>query len=179
MSTLTFADAGSVLQDLGWEPMHQTALLSGEILTKAGSHSTWGGRVTALMYLPKVRSHIWQQLTDYSRWVEFFPDKRLYQVAKKAFLLFTAQVEVYLRVLESVPNEASQKIQFRMEQGNFLDFSADLVLQDWGGGTLLKYAVQATPDFPVPTVFIQQAMQLELPANMRKMRQVLCTAHFS
>jgi hypothetical protein len=174
--------------------MHQTALLSGEILTKAGSHSTWGGRVTALMYLPKVRSHIWQQLTDYSRWVEFFPDiicsqvlpgggkqtyKRLYQVAKKAFLLFTAQVEVYLRVLESVPNEASQKIQFRMEQGNFLDFSADLVLQDWGGGTLLKYAVQATPDFPVPTVFIQQAMQLELPANMRKMRQVLCTAHFS
>jgi carbon monoxide dehydrogenase subunit G len=85
-------------------------------------------------------------------------------------LFFTAQVEVYLNVVEV----RRQQIQFRLEQGTFNDFTADLKLQDCGAGTLLTYAVQATPNIPIPTVFIQQAMHLELPANMRKMRQVLC-----
>ena len=88
------------------------------------------------------------------------------------FSFFTAQVEVYLNVCEVV----QQQIQFRLEQGTFIDFAADLKLQDLGTGTLLTYAVQATPNIPVPTVFIQQAMHLELPENMRKMRQVICAA---
>ena len=114
--------------------------------------------------------------------MQYFPDitksevlhrgevKRLYQAAKKAFLFFTAQVEVYLNVIEVV----QQQIQFRLERGTFTDFAADLSLQDCQDGTLLTYAVQATPNIPIPTMFIQQAMQLELPANMRKMRQVIC-----
>jgi len=148
--------------------------------------------VTARMYLPLVRSHVWQQLIDYPRWVQYFPDlshsellkssktthsasaarqyKRIYQVASKSLLIFSAQVEAYLQVYEIL----QQQIQFRMEKGSFLDFSADLKLQDYSNGTLLTYAVRATPIFPVPAVFMQQVMQLGLPDNMRQMRQILC-----
>ena len=161
----------------------RAALLRGEILVQTRSHSAWGGAVTAKMYLPLTRSQVWQQLTDYPRWVQYFPDvvksevlsgsgskKRLYQAARKAFLFFTAQVEIHLNVFEKV----QQQIQFRLEKGTFADFAADLELQDCGTGTLLTYAVQATPNIPIPTVFIQQAMNWELPENMRQMRRSIC-----
>lgn len=179
LSTLEMTNS-TVVRD--WSRSDEVALMRGEILVQTRSHSAWGGAVTARMYLPIKRSHAWQQLTDYPRWVQYFPDvirsevlqrgetKRLYQVAKKAFLLFNAQVEVYLNVIEVV----QQQIQFRLEQGTFLDFAADLKLQDCGAGTILTYVVQATPTIPVPSIFIQQAMNLELPANMRQMRQMIC-----
>lgn len=182
MSTLSFSDLNNPVPDLAWN--QQKALLQGEILVETRSHSAWGGAVTAQMYLPIARSHVWQQLTDYPRWVQYFPDvtksevlyrgevKRLYQVAQKTFLFLTAQVEIYLNVFEIL----GQHIQFRLEKGTFTDFTADLKLQDCGDGTLLTYSVQATPNIPIPTIFIQQAMQMELPENMRKMRQVLCAA---
>lgn len=161
------------------------ALLQGEILLETKSHSAWGGAVSAQMYLPVARSQVWQQLTDYPRWVQYFPDlthsevlhsastgcKRLYQVARKAFLFLSVQVEVYLNVFEIV----QQQIKFNLEKGSFHDFSADLRLQDAGVGTLLTYRVQATPTIPVPSIFIEEAIKLDLPANMQKMRQVICT----
>ncbi|MGI8504179.1 MAG: SRPBCC family protein [Hassallia sp.] len=168
--------------DMTWSQDKQKLLMQGEILVETRSHNAWGGAVTAWMYVPLVRSHVWQQLTDYPRWVQYFPDitkseitqrgevKRLYQAAQKAFLFFTAQVEIYLNVAE----EIGQRIQFKMEKGTFEDFTANLELKDCGNGTLLAYTVQATPNIPIPSMFIQQAMNLELPANMRKMRQVLC-----
>jgi hypothetical protein len=67
-----------------------------------------------------------------------------------------------------------QQVQFRMERGTFNDFHAHLELKDMGNGTLLAYTVQATPNIPIPSIFIQQAINLELPANLCKMRQVLC-----
>ena len=179
-----FSDSNASKSVAEWTKHQQITMIGGEILVKTRSHSSWGGAVTATMYLPVVRSHVWQQVTDYPRWVQYFPDvtksevlhrgeaKRLYQAAKKAFLFFTAQVEVYLNVIEVV----QQQIQFRLERGTFVDFAADLSLQDCQGGTLLTYAVQATPNIPIPTMFIQQAMQLELPANMRTMRQVICVS---
>lgn len=165
-------------------------LLNGEILLQTQSHSAWGGAVTASMYLPLTRSQVWQQVTDYPRWVQYFPDltrseilcctidhkqtvKRLYQAASKAFFLFSAQVEIYLNVIERA-HRATQQIQFQLEKGSFADFSADLNLQDYQSGTLLTYSVRATPLIPVPTLLIQEAMRLDLPANMREMRQVLC-----
>ncbi len=168
--------------DMTWSQDKQKLLMQGEILVETGSHNAWGGTVTAWMYVPLVRSHVWQQLTDYPRWVQYFPDitkseiiqrgevKRLYQAAQKAFFFFTAQVEIYLNVAE----EIGQRIQFKMEKGTFEDFTANLELKDCGNGTMLAYTVQATPNIPIPSMFIQQAMNLELPANMRKMRQVLC-----
>ncbi|MBD0265953.1 MAG: cyclase [Tolypothrix sp. Co-bin9] len=167
--------------DMTWSQDKQNLLMQGEIFVETRSHNAWGGAVTAWMYVPLVRSNVWQQLTDYPRWVQYFPDitkseiiqrgevKRLYQAAQKAFLFFTAQVEIYLNVAE----EIGQKIQFRMEKGTFEDFTANLELKDCGNGTLVAYSVQATPNIPIPSMFIQQAMNLELPANMRKMRQVL------
>jgi hypothetical protein len=180
MTTVSFSDLNNPVPDPTWN--QQKALLQGEILVETKSHSAWGGAVIAQMYLPITRSHAWQQLTDYPRWVEYFPDvtnsevlqrgevKRLYQVAKKTFLFLSVQVEIYLNVFEVL----GQHIQFRLEKGTFTDFTADLKLQDFGNGTLLTYSVQATPNIPIPTVFIQQAMHMELPENMRKMRQVLC-----
>ncbi|MBW4448027.1 MAG: SRPBCC family protein [Spirirestis rafaelensis WJT71-NPBG6] len=168
--------------DIAWSQDKQNLLMQGEIFVETRSHNAWGGAVTAWMYVPLVRSNVWQQLTDYPRWVQYFPDitkseiiqrgevKRLYQAAQKAFLFFTAQVEIYVQVAE----EIGQRIQFRMEKGTFEDFTANLELKDCGNGTLVAYSVQATPNIPIPSMFIQQAMNLELPANMRKMRQVLC-----
>jgi hypothetical protein len=180
MIALSFKDLNNPASELAWS--QQKALLQGEILVKTRAHSAWGGAVTAQMYLPIARSNVWQQVTDYPRWVQYFPDvtksevlhrgevKRLYQVAQKGFLFLTAQVEIYLNVYEVL----GQQIQFRLERGTFTDFTADLKLQDYSNGTLLTYSVQATPNIPIPAVFIQQAMQMELPLNMRKMREVLC-----
>jgi hypothetical protein len=168
------------------------SLLNGEIAVTTRSHTAWGAAVTAQMYLPLERAIAWAQLTDYPRWVQYFPDlaqseiihhsenregnqivdirKRLHQVAKKSFLLLSIQVDAYLNVIETT----YQRIQFHLESGSFADFSADLKLQDCNSGTLLTYTVQATPLIPVPSIFIQQAIQLDLPANMRNMRQILC-----
>ncbi|BAZ47581.1 Streptomyces cyclase/dehydrase [Nostoc sp. NIES-4103] len=182
MSVSSISDPIIIGSDMALNHDQQKLLMQGEILVQTQSHTAWGGAVTACMYLPLVRSHVWQQLTDYPRWVQYFPDvtksevlhrgeaKKLYQVAHKAFLFFTAQVEIYLNVVEVL----GQQIQFRMEKGTFLDFSANVELKDCGNGTLLAYNVQATPNIPIPSIFIQQAMNFELPANMRKMRQVLC-----
>ena len=92
------------LLDTLWSQDQQRLLIQGEVFTEIRSHTNWGGAVTACMYVPLVRSHVWQQITDYPRWVQYFPDvtksevisrgdvKRLYQAAQKAFLFFTAQV---------------------------------------------------------------------------------------
>ena len=170
------------------------ALLKGDVLIETYPHSAWGGAVTAQMYLPSGRSHVWQELTNYGQWVNFFPDlihseviapvaerrgiaqkgKRLYQVARKAFFMFSAQVEIYLKAIEVTHQKAIQKIQFQMERGTFKDFSADLALQDYGNGTLLTYSVKATPLIPVPSALIQEAIKLDLPSNMKQMRRVIC-----
>jgi len=168
----------------------QTSLLQGEILLETKAHTACGAAVIAQMYLPNVRSQVWQQLTNYPRWEQFFPDitqsralgptrfhetgliseKRLYQAASKSFLFITVQVEAYLRVVETF----EQRIQFYFEAGSFIDFGADLQLKDYGEGTLLTYSVQASPLLPIPSPLIQQAIHLDLPCNMRHMRQVIC-----
>jgi hypothetical protein len=175
--------------DLGWDKAHQTALLEGEIVLQTRSYSAWGGAVTAQMYLPLERVQVWQQLIDYPRWVQYFPSltqsqiisshadsrnyKRLYQVAGKTFLCFTAQVEIYLKAFETI-HPLRHQIQFQLEKGSFHDFSALLKLQDHREGTLLTYSVQATPAIPIPTQIIQEGIRLDLPTNMRSMRQVIC-----
>jgi carbon monoxide dehydrogenase subunit G len=165
-----------------------SALLNGEILLTTRSHTDWGAAVTARMHLPIQQENVWQKITDYSQWVRYFPalthsqvlhqgdskarriTKRLYQIASKSFFLFTAQVEIRLKVVETL----QQRIQFYLESGSFNDFYADLHLQECREGTLLTYSVQATPTIPVPSLFIQQAIQLDLPSNLRNMRQLLC-----
>jgi hypothetical protein len=182
MSAFHSPDSTMKVPNMPWNQEKQRLLVQGEILLQTRSHTPFGGAVTAWIYLPLARSNVWQQITDYPRWVQYFPDftksevlskgevKKLYQAAQKSFLFFTAQVEIYLTVVEI----NGQQVQFQMEKGSFEDFQAHLELQDYGKGTILSYSVQATPNIPIPSIFIQQAISLELPANMRKMRQVLC-----
>jgi hypothetical protein len=169
--------------------VQRKSLLQGDVLAQTYPHTAWGGAVIAYMYIPKTRSHVWQGITNYSQWIDYFPDmvssqvlapayegyQRLYQSAEKAFLFFSAQAEVYLQVFEQVVEKTCQQVLFRLERGSFSDFAADLNVQDWENGTLLTYIVQATPTFPVPSLILEQAMRHELPANMRVMRQVLCS----
>jgi hypothetical protein len=61
-----------------------------------------------------------------------------------------------------------------LESGSFNDFTADLALESCGEGTILTYSVQATPTIPVPSAFIQQAIRMDLPSNMKQMRNVIC-----
>jgi Polyketide cyclase / dehydrase and lipid transport len=173
-------------------PVRQAALLQGEIILNTRPYSAWGGAVTAQMYLPLERQTVWQQVTDYSRWVQYFPSmmeslvlppsphsratrpyQRLYQAAGKTVLCFTAQVEVYLKVFEQ-EQATYQEIQFQLERGSFSDFSAALKLEDLQSGTLLTYSVQATPSIPIPTQIIQEGIRLDLPHNMESMRRVIC-----
>jgi ribosome-associated toxin RatA of RatAB toxin-antitoxin module len=175
----------------------EQALLRGDVLIATRPHTLTGAAVTAQMYVPVVRSQLWSHLTDYSNWVHYFPDitqsqvleqareqaleashkvskkvtRRLYQVARKAFLMFSAQVEIYLHVVETM----NQSIQFRLERGTFADFAADLVLEDFQQGTLLTYSVKATPLIPAPSFVIEEAMRQDLPGNMRSMRKALCS----
>ncbi len=72
MTTLSFSALNNPVPHLALS--QQKALLQGEVLVETRSHSAWGGAVTAQMYLPIARSHVWQQLTDYPRWVQYFPD---------------------------------------------------------------------------------------------------------
>jgi hypothetical protein len=171
---------------------NSATLLGGDVLLETRAHKACGASVTAQMYLPISRESAWHQLVDYPQWARYFPDvtqsylltddlpksthpdnvecKRLYQTASKSFLFLSAQVEIYLRVVEIF----EQQIQFQFESGSFHDFLAELTLKDFHNGTLLTYFVQATPLIPVPSLFIQQAIHFDLPTNMRTMRQALC-----
>ncbi len=185
---MTFAFVESAI-DLGWSQAHQDSLLKGEIVLKTRPHSAWGGAVTAQMHVPRARPQVWQELINYPNWVQYFPSltqshileavptqnyKRLYQAAGKNFLIFTAQVEIYLKVIETV-HPLRHQIQFQLEKGTFDDFSALLKLQDYQEGTLLTYSVQATPSIPIPTQIIQEGIRLDLPRNMRSLRRAICS----
>ena len=159
------------------------SLRRGRILVETDAHGMMGAAVNAKMYVKANRLDLWTQLTQYSRWSEFFPNisrsevlasndhvHRLYQVGCKAFLAISAEVEIYLNAYED-PNYS---IQFRLEKGTFRDFAADLTLQDWQNGTLLTYAVQATPLIPIPSFLIEQGMRQDLPGNMEHLRKALC-----
>lgn len=172
--------------DLGWSQSHQASLLRGDIALETQPHSAWGGAVTAQMHLPLERAKVWSRLTDYPRWTQYFPSltqsrviaesagrKQLYQAAGKTFLCFTAQVEIYLNVIETV-HPLRDQIRFQLDEGSFSNFAALLKLQDCGDGTLLTYTVQATPSLPIPTQIIQEGMRFDLPRNMRSLRRAIC-----
>lgn len=163
-------------------------LLRGEILITPHPMDLWGTGVTAQMHLALSPAQVWSQLTQYSRWVEYFPDvtqsrvlhecaesltKTLFQAASKTFLMLSVQVEVYLKVVERVQGDRRQ-IRFQKERGSFKRFLADLTVEPLGFGTLLTYRVEAAPTLPIPAPLIQEAVRLDLPRNMQQMRRVLC-----
>lgn len=158
------------------------ALHRGQVVINTSPHGMTGGAVNAKIYVKAPRNQIWSKLTDYSRWDEYFPNitrsevlasnqtvHRVYQVGRKACFAIAAEVEIYLKVYE----DPFHSIQFRLEKGSFRDFGADLTLQDWQQGTLVTYAVKATPLIPIPGFLIEQGMRMDLPSNMDHMRKML------
>lgn len=162
------------------------ALKRGEILTSCQDYGFWGGFVMAQMYLPVKPPAVWQQITDYPRWVNYFPnvtrseviaeishsEKHLYQQGGKAFGFLAVNVDIYLTVIEKAPQRVA--FQLRSDKDScFSKFEASLQLQDYDLGTLLTYLVQAMPKVPVPTFLIQETIRRDLPDNLAQMRQVL------
>ncbi|HEY9763382.1 MAG TPA: SRPBCC family protein [Trichocoleus sp.] len=176
---------------------NHAALLQGQVLLDSRCCPQGGGAVTAHMYVPLTRAQLWPQLTSYNRWPQYFPNithsevletvktdgarhRRLYQVGRKGFLMLTVEVEIYLKVIETLGDApqggaSCHRIQFLFESGTFSHFAADLTLQDFSKGTLLTYSVEANPLIPVPSFLIEQAMRFDLPGNMEQMRRVLCS----
>jgi hypothetical protein len=160
-------------------------LLKGDVLLNPQAHTSKGGAVSATMYIPRSRGMVWAQLTQYSRWTEYFPEitrsdviiefsadrKRLSQSACKTFFMMNVTVDIHLNAIET----ADRQIQFQMvgTNGGFQDFSATVILDDCHSGVALTYSVQATPKIPLPATLIQEAMKIDLPINMRHMRGVL------
>jgi hypothetical protein len=167
--------------------LEQSRLQKGEILTQSRLYSWWGGRVTAQIYLPQLRSLVWEALTDYDRWVDIFPHitqsevieslspfrKRLYQAAEKNFSLMTIAVHAELMVREY----PQRRIWFVLEKPNrcFREFEAEVWLREVspGVGTFLSYTVQAAASLPIPAPFIQEAMRQDLPQNLAHLRSYL------
>jgi len=157
------------------------SLSDGRISVKTEPWGFGGGSAIAQLHLPLSRQECWQKVTNYPQWINYFPDithsqvlpksQQLYQKGIKDFILLRVEVEIYLQVRETL----NQAIEFELIQGSFSEFLAYLHLQDYQQGTLVSYAVQATPNFLVPAPIIEQALKIELPANMRHMRQVLCS----
>jgi hypothetical protein len=187
---VTPADAQGVVDLAQFSAYEQILLRRGDVLIVPQSRPQSPAAVMAHIYVPLDRSHIWPQVISYRRWTQFFPNithsevlesvktttyryRRLYQVGRKGFMMISAQVEIYLQVFET----ACEHIQFRLERGTFSYFDADLHLQDMGEGTLLTYRVQAAPTIPVPAFLIEQGMRIDLPGNMKQMRQVLCQGY--
>ncbi|MDG2615612.1 SRPBCC family protein [Thermoleptolyngbya sichuanensis XZ-Cy5] len=191
MNTLPFSDSMAKLAATNFRHLPKTErdrLLRGEILITPHPIDLWGTGVTAQMHLPLSPDCAWSQLTQYPRWVEYFPDisqsqvlhecaespmKTLFQAASKTFLMLSVQVEVYLNVIERMQGDRRQ-IRFQQERGSFKRFVAELVIEPLGFGALLSYSVEAAPSLPIPAPLIQEAVRLDLPRNMQQMRRVLC-----
>lgn len=191
MNTLPFSDSMAGLAATDFQPLSRAErdrLLWGEILITPHPLDLWGTGVTAQMHLPLLPDRVWNQVTQYARWVEYFPDvtqskvlheraesptKTLFQAASKTFLMLSVQVEVYLKAVERVQGDRRQ-IRFQQEKGSFKRFLAELTVEPLGFGTLLTYTVEAAPALPIPAPLIQEAVRLDLPRNMRQMRRVLC-----
>ncbi|WP_316792238.1 SRPBCC family protein [Thermoleptolyngbya oregonensis] len=191
MNTLPFSDSMAGLAATNFRHLPKTErdrLLRGEILITPHPIDLWGTGVTAQIHLPLSPDCAWSQLTQYPRWVEYFPDisqsqvlhecaesrrKTLFQAASKTFLMLSVQVEVYLNVIERMQGDRRQ-IRFQKERGSFKRFLAELVIEPLGFGTLLSYSVEAAPSLPIPAPLIQEAVRLDLPRNMQQMRRVLC-----
>jgi len=169
--------------------LEKSRLYGGEILTQSHLYSWWGGRVTAQIYLPQLRSLVWEALTDYDRWVDIFPHitqstvlerlspfrKRLHQAAEKTFSFMTIVVQTELMVREYPPRQ----IGFMLQKPNnsFREFEAQVLLREASPeeGTFLSYTVQAAASLPIPAPFIQEAMRQDLPQNLAHLRSYLPT----
>ncbi len=165
-------------------PGAASALRTGQVLITTAPQGLIGGLVSAQLYLPMAGAALWEHLTDYPRWSEYFPNiacsrhlppaasgqPRLYQVGEKSLMGIPTAGELYLQVDESPP----EQIHFRLERGIFSAFEATLLFRPWRIGTLLTYTIQATLAVPLPWFVLSQGIQQDLPQNLTHMRQVIC-----
>jgi carbon monoxide dehydrogenase subunit G len=163
-------------------------LANGDVLVEASVRSAREAEVEITLHLPLPRAYVWQHLSDYTRWSEFFPNllcsrvveshpeawrgKLLHQVAGLPFLDLGPKVDIYLRAFEI----EHKSIRFKLIRGSFTNFAAELRLDDREQGTLLTYRVEAQLAFPVPPFLIRQGIQGAFLSNLKHMRRMLCEA---
>jgi ribosome-associated toxin RatA of RatAB toxin-antitoxin module len=129
--------------------------------------------IKAEMSVPRPHDQVYQILIDYesidehidlikvSRVIERKENiVHLHQVTSLEFLFFMIESETYLVVQEI----SDKKIIFKKEKGDFKVHKGSwtLIPEEGGQSTLIKYEVQAIPDFYVPKWLVTYFMENEV-----------------
>ncbi len=168
------------------DPYHQ--LVDGHIILDTHIDSDRRAAVTARLYIPCSKDHVWHQVTTYSNWPQLLPSiltstaqgpmvdgsYLLFQSGGIPYLPLSPRVDIELKVQE----DPGRRVQFELIRGDFEQFKATITLHDFENGTLLSYRVQACLTFSVPKSFIEQGILLVLPANLKALRQGILAKHY-
>jgi ribosome-associated toxin RatA of RatAB toxin-antitoxin module len=129
--------------------------------------------IKAEMSVPRPHDQVYQILIDYESiddYISLFNISRvigrkenivhLHQVTGFGILFFMIESETYLMVQE-IPDK---KITFKKEKGDFKvhQGSWTLIPEEGGQSTLMRYEVQAIPDFYVPRWLVTHFMEKEV-----------------
>ena len=140
--------------------------------------------IRALIWIPCRRRTIWNVLTDYNHLADFLPQmkacaliqdsagvKRVAQIGKSRFLLFSKTVRVVLNVRE----QATDSISFWQVSGDFKTFRGQWQLFAWpdSSAALVCYRAVIQPNFFAPS-FITKAIQKRDISRMLKAVRTRC-----
>jgi ribosome-associated toxin RatA of RatAB toxin-antitoxin module len=141
-------------------------------------------QITAKLPILQPVEQVWKVLTDYEALAEFVPNLtksrllehpqggiRLEQVGAGRFLRFNFCARVVLDLEEYFP----KKINFRMVEGDFKDFSGSWLLEpyslDQHTATHLCYSVKVWPKRTMPVGIIERRLSNDMRLNLLAIRQ--------
>ncbi|MEM9567620.1 MAG: SRPBCC family protein [Cyanobacteria bacterium P01_E01_bin.34] len=134
----------------------------------------------ACIDIPDTSQLVWDVLTDYEGLSEFIPNlvescivgeqdgcTLLRQVGtqKFSFLKFSAAVTLKM---ETIPTE---RIDFTMLEGDFIEFFGCWQLSDVGDTTRLSYAITILPPRKMPIQIVQRRLRSDLASNLVAIQQ--------
>ena len=134
----------------------------------------------ACIDIPHTCHSVWDVLTDYEGLSDFIPNLaescvvgeeegctllRQVGVQKLSFLKFSAAVTLKM---ETAPTE---RIEFKMVEGDFVEFFGCWQLTDLGETTRLSYAVTILPPRKMPIQIVQRRLKADLSSNLSAIQQ--------
>ncbi|MGK7908181.1 MAG: SRPBCC family protein [Synechococcus sp.] len=134
----------------------------------------------ACIDIPHACESVWDVLTDYEGLADFIPNLaescvvgeedgctllRQVGVQKLSFLKFSAAVTLKM---ETAPTE---RIDFTMVEGDFVEFFGCWKLSDLGDITRLSYAITILPPRKMPIQVVQRRLKADLSSNLSAIQQ--------
>ncbi|MGK7910237.1 MAG: SRPBCC family protein [Synechococcus sp.] len=134
----------------------------------------------ACIDIPYTCQSVWQVLTDYEGLAEFIPNLAescivgeeegctlLRQVGTQKFSFIKFSAAVTLK-MDTVPTE---RIDFTMTEGDFIEFFGCWQLSDLGDTTRLSYAITILPPRKMPIQIVQRRLKGDLASNLVAIQQ--------